>query len=53
MDLERADQALGERLERVLVAHHRRRLRVGRSAYSTHRRAAGPAASLRRAAATG
>src|SRR6059058_2744680 len=30
MDLERIDQALGERLERLLVAHHRRRLaRVG------------------------
>ena len=27
MDLERIDQAVGERLERVLVAHHRRRLR--------------------------
>jgi phosphatidylserine/phosphatidylglycerophosphate/cardiolipin synthase-like enzyme len=33
MDLERVDQAVGERLERVLVAHHRRRLkRLGRLA---------------------
>ncbi|HSC49493.1 MAG TPA: hypothetical protein VLD16_04445, partial [Gaiellaceae bacterium] len=31
MDLEPIDQALGARLERVLVSHHRRRLaRVGR-----------------------
>src|SRR5690242_15950503 len=27
MDLERIDQAVGERLERIVVAHHRRRLR--------------------------
>src|ERR1051325_9170751 len=27
VDLERIDQALGERLERIVVSHHRRRLR--------------------------